>query len=121
MELSQKQKDHNGRSNVQFLEKNATLFLTSVKSIKMETKYPQFRVRTTSLKGNIVVQNYLLNYPLFGTKHLDCLDWFKVIDYFKSKQHMKNVQQIAAIKSNMNNNRTNFNWDHLQKFYKLDK
>jgi hypothetical protein len=120
MELSQRQTDHKGKSNLQFLNELATFLLTTVKSIRMETKYPQFRVRTTSLKGNIVLQNYLINYPLFGTKHLDCLDWFKVLEYFKSKEHIQNVQQITNIKSNMNDNRKIFIWDQLKKFYKLD-
>jgi hypothetical protein len=120
MELTQKQKDKNDRSNLTFLEEIASLLLTTVKSFRIETKYPQYRVRTTSLKGNIVIENYLINYPLFGSKHLDCLDWFKVLDFFKSEQHMKNVQQITTIKSNMNDNRKIFIWDHLQNFYKLD-
>lgn len=120
MELSQRQIDQNGRSNQQFLNEIATFLLTTVKSIRMESKNPQFRIRTTSLKGNIVLENYLINYPLFGTKHLDCLDWFKVLDFFKSGQHMKNVQQITTIKFNMNDSRKIFSWDHLQNFYKLD-
>ena len=108
MELIQRQIDHNGKSNLQFLNEIVIFLLTTVKSIRMETKYPQFRVRTTSLKGNIILENYLINYPLFGTKHLDCLDWFKVLEYFKSEKHMKNVQQISTIKSNMNENRKVF-------------
>jgi len=74
MELTQKQKDKNARSNLTFLEKIASLLLTTVKTFRMDTKHPQYRIRTTSLKGNIVLENYLLNYPLFGTKYLDLLD-----------------------------------------------
>jgi hypothetical protein len=74
MELSQRQNDHNGRNNLFFLEKIAVLFLTTVKNFRMQTKYPQYRIRTTSLKGNIAVENYLLNYPLFSTKYLDFMD-----------------------------------------------
>lgn len=120
LELSQRQKDHNGRSNLNFLEEIANLFLTNVKSTRMETKNPQYRLRTTSLKGNICVENYLLNYPLFGSKYLDSIDWFKVLDYFKSGIHMSKIENITKIKLNMNDNRTIFNWDHLQNFYKLD-
>lgn len=61
MELSQRQIDHNGKSNQQFLNEIAIFLLTTVKSIRMESKNPQFRVRTTSLKGNIVLENYLNN------------------------------------------------------------
>lgn len=117
MELSQRQNDHNGRSNLKFLEDIANIFLTTVKSIRTETKHPQYRVRTTSLKGNLIVENYLNNYPLFGSKYLDSMDWLKVINYFKLGQHMNNIQQITDIKLNMNDRRTIFNWDHLNKFY----
>jgi len=121
MELTQKQKDKNDRSNITFLEEIASFLLTTVKGFRIETKYPQYRVRTTSLKGNIVLENYLLNYPLFGTKYLDLLDWLKVLNFFKLNQHMSNVQQISDIKSNMNDKRTIFTWDHLQNFYKLNE
>ena len=121
MELTQKQKDKNDRSNLTFLEEIASLLLTTVKSFRVETKYPQYRVRTTSLKGNIVLENYLLNYPLFGTKYLDLLDWLKVLNFFKLDQHMSNVQQISDIKSNMNDKRTIFILDHLKNFYKLNE
>jgi LAGLIDADG endonuclease len=120
MELTQRQNDHNGRTNLIFLEEIANFFLTTVKSIRMDTKYPQYRVRTTSLKGNIIVENYFLKYPLFGTKYLDFMDWINVLNFFKLEQHMSNVKQISDIKSNMNNKRTIFTWDHLQNFYKLD-
>jgi len=86
----------------------------------MDTKQPKYRVRTTSLKGNIIVENYFLNFPLFGTKYLDFLDWIKVLEYFKIGTHMQNVENISNIKSNMNDKRTIFTWDHLQNFYKLD-
>jgi hypothetical protein len=74
MELSQRQNDHNGRNNLFFLEQIAILFLTTVKKIRLSTNYPQYRIRTTNLQGNIAVENYLLNYPLFGTKYLDSMD-----------------------------------------------
>lgn len=120
LEISHRQIDQNGNNNLYFLEYIATLFLTVVKPIRIETKFPQYRIRTTSLKGNLCVENYLLDYPLFGTKYLDAMDWLEVLDSFKSGQHYTNIQHICNIKSNMNDNRTIFIWDHLQKFYKLD-
>jgi hypothetical protein len=32
---------------------------------------------------------------------------------------MSNIQQITNLKKKMNDNRTIFNWDHLQNFYQL--
>jgi hypothetical protein len=109
-----------GNNSLYFLEEIAKLFLTTVKPIRTETKFPQYRIKSTSLKGNLCVENYLLNFPLFGTKYLDSMDWLKVLGYFKSGQHYDNIEQICNIKANMNDNRTIFIWDHLQKFYKLD-
>jgi len=68
-ELSQRQNDHNDRNNLYFLEDIAMFLLTVVKSIKMENIHPQYRIRTTSLKGNIALEKYLNIYPLFGTKY----------------------------------------------------
>lgn len=120
LDISQRQKDHNNNSNLKFLEEISDYLLTTVKSIRMKTKFPQYRVRTTSLNGNIALENYILNYPLFGSKYLDSKDWLTVLNLFKTGQHMTSVNEIIKIKSNMNDNRTIFNWDHLQNFYKLD-
>ena len=120
LEISQRQNDQYGNNTLYFLDEIATLFLTVVKPIRIATKFPQYRIRTTSLKGNLAVENYLVDFPLFGTKYLDFMDWLKVLDYFKSGQHYINIQHITDIKKNMNDNRTLFIWDHLQQFYKLN-
>lgn len=124
-ELSQRQIDHNGRNNLYFLDNIAIYLLTIVKSIRMDRPNPQYRIRTTSLKGNIVLEDYLNNYPLFGTKYLDYKDWLEVLKFFKLGEHTNNstiaIEKIISIKSNMNDKRINFIWDHLQNFYNLDK
>lgn len=98
------------------------LFLTSVKSIRMNKPNPQYRVRTTSLKGNILLETYLNKFPLFGTKYLDYKDWVIVLDIFKSGKNRIELgkEKIISIKNNMNDNRTLFTWDHLQNFYNLE-
>jgi len=120
-ELSQRQNDHNNRNNLFFLETIAKFLLTVVKSIKMNQRYPQYRLRTTNLNGNIILENYLTLFPLFGTKYLDYKDWLLVLKFFKLKQKKDDliINQIISIKSNMNDKRTIFNWDHLQNFYNL--
>ena|SRR5438128_7921435 len=121
-ELSQRQIDHNGRSNLDYLETIANFLLSSVKAIRVNNPKPQYRLRTTSLNGNLVLENYLNTFPLFGSKYLDCKDWIKVLDYFKlgTFKHKTNIEEIISIKSCMNDARTVFIWDHLNKFYKLD-
>ena len=121
-ELSQRQIDHNGNNNLNFLEIIAKFLLSSVKSIRIDKPKPEYRVRTTSLNGNLILENYLNLFPLFGSKYLDYKDWIKILDYFKSGRfkHKNNIKKIIIIKSNMNNARINFTWDHLNKFYNLD-
>nr|YP_010555402.1 LAGLIDADG endonuclease [Ramaria cf. rubripermanens]UYR22150.1 LAGLIDADG endonuclease [Ramaria cf. rubripermanens] len=122
-ELSQRQIDHNGRNNLYFLENIAIFLLTVVKSIRMDRPNPQYRIRTTSLRGNIVLEDYFNRFPLFGTKYLDYKDWLDVLNFFKLGEHTNKsaIEKIISIKSNMNDKRINFIWDHLQNFYNLDK
>lgn len=120
LEITQRQVDQNNHNNYNFLNEIAKLLLTEVKYIRMDTKHPQYRIRTTSLKGNLIVENYLMQFPLFGSKYLDSMDWFKVLQYFKVKEHMNNIDKISKIKLCMNDRRINFNWDHLQNFYSSD-
>lgn len=121
-ELSQRQIDHNGKNNLDFFEIIAEFLLTSVKAIRVDKPQPQYRVRTTSLNGNLALENYLNVFPLFGSKYLDYKDWIKVLDYFKLGKfnHKTNIEEIISIKSGMNDARTVFTWDHLNKFYNLD-
>lgn len=119
LEISQRRTDHKGYDNFAFLSYIGDLFLTEVKRIRSDKPKPEYRVRTTSLNGNIQVRDYLLDFPLFGTKHLDFLDWAKVLDVFERKEHKtdKGIKEIVNIKSRMNKFRTSFTWDHLNKFY----
>ena len=122
-ELSQRQKDQYKRDNIFFLEEIALMFKCVVKSTRSESDKPQYRVRTTSLAGNIEVVNYLTKYPLFGTKFSDYKDWEKVAMLFTegSFDHKLNMDYVKQIKSKMNDNRTIFVWDHLQNFYNTNK
>jgi hypothetical protein len=121
LEITQRQTDHNGNSNLGFLEKIAEFLLTTIKSVRLDRPNPEYRVRTTSLQGNLSIYNYLENYPLFGTKSLDAKDWMKVVKMFEKGQHKDKagIEKIVKIKSSMNDKRTTFIWDHLQDFYNL--
>ena len=121
LEISQRREDHEGYDNSDFLSYIAEFFETEVKKIRSDKPKPEYRVRTTNLKGNIHAKNYLLKYPLFGTKHLDSLDWIKVVDLFDKGEHKtyEGKEKIVKIKSGMNNYRTVFTWDHLQNFYNV--
>ena len=121
-ELSQRQNDHLGHNNKLFLE-NISMFLnTSLKNIREKTSYPQYRLRTINLNSNFLLINYLEKYPLFGSKFLYYKDWREIVDLFKPrfKYSEDNIKQIINLKSGMNDRRTIFIWDHLNKFYNLD-
>ena len=129
LEICQRQNDQNGNNNLYFLEEIAKIFLSTVKPVKTNTKFPQYRIRTTSLKGNLCVRSapirrkWSFKFSIVWhslKEYLDSIDWFKVLEFFKSGQHYANIEQICNIKANMNDNRTYFIWDHLQKFYELD-
>ena len=121
-ELTQGQKDHNSEDKLLLMNVLAEFLLTTVKSIRENKPKPEYRVRTTNLKGNLVLENYLDQFPLFGTKFLDYRDWVKILDYFKHGKfnHKENIDNIIDMKSCMNDKRTIFTWDHLQNFYNLD-
>lgn len=122
-ELSQRQKDHNNESNFEFLSLIANFLATTVKEVRSDKPKPEYRVRTTNIKGNLTLIDYLEKYPLFSSKYLNYLDWKKVLAFFEKKTHTKpeSINVIIGIKSKMNNKRTEFNWDHLGKLYNIYK
>lgn len=115
LEISQRQIDHNNFSNKEFLNYIADFLYTKVKEIKLNRSTPEYIVRTINLKGNNQVKNYLINYPLLDSKYLDSQDWIKVLDLFNKGEHKTELEK-QNIKSNMNDKRTVFIWDHLQIF-----
>lgn len=121
-ELTQSQKDHKLQNKFLFINNLAEFLLTSVKAIREDKPKPEYKVRTTSLKGNLVLENYLNNFPLFSSKYMDYKDWIKILYYFKQGKfdHKLNIDKIIEIKSCINDKRTVFIWDHLNNFYNLD-
>ena len=70
-EIIKRQKDHLGNSNELFLQNIAKFLNVSLKNTRENTSHPQYRLRTMNLKTNLLLVNYLNEYPLFGTKFLD--------------------------------------------------
>lgn len=121
-ELSQRQKDHLGYSNELFLNNIAKFLNVSLKNIRENTLHPQYRLRTTNLFSNLILINYLNEYPLFGSKFLDYNNWKEILNLFnpKFKYSQDNIDKVLFIKKEINNSRTIFTWNHLNKFYSLD-
>nr|YP_009517218.1 LAGLIDADG homing endonuclease [Myochromella boudieri]AYE93139.1 LAGLIDADG homing endonuclease [Myochromella boudieri] len=118
-ELSQRQKDHLANSNEPFLANIAEFLKVSIKNIRENTTHPQYRLRTMSLETNLLLVNYLNVYPLFGSKFLDYNDWKEILNLFnpRFKNSQYNIDKVLDLKKEMNDNRTIFTWNHLNKFY----
>jgi hypothetical protein len=120
-ELVQRKIDQNSEDNYVFMDKIAKFLDTSVKETRKMRPIPEYRVRTVNIKGNFILKNYLVEFPLFSSKYLNYKNWIEVLDYVINKEHTKpeSISNIILIKSKMNNNRREYNWDHLQYFYNL--
>jgi hypothetical protein len=75
-----------------------------------------------NLESNLILVNYLIEYPLFGSKFLDYSNWKEILNLFnpKFKYSKENIDKVLILKSEMNDKRTNFTWNHLIKFDNLD-
>ena len=109
-ELSQRQKDHLGNSNELFIANIAKFLNVSFKKTRENTPFPQYRLRTSSLESNLKLVNYLNEFPLFGSKHLDYNNWKEILDLFnpKFKYTQENIEKVLKFKAGMNDNRTIF-------------
>jgi hypothetical protein len=109
-ELSQRKKDHLGFSNETFLANISEFLNVSLKNIRENTPHPQYRLRTMSLESNLILVNYLNEYPLFGSKFLDYSNWKEILNLFnpKFKYSKDNIDKVLNLKSEMNDKRTIF-------------
>jgi len=84
--------------------------------------YLEYAVRTGSKKSNEILVFYLERYSLFSSKYLNYKAYKEVFDMIIKKEHLtkKGKKKIDLIKEGMNNKRTEFNWDHLLNFHKID-
>jgi hypothetical protein len=92
------------------LEVLADYLQTSVKSTKIKTKHPKFRVRTFNLKSNFLLIKYLDAFPLFSSKALDLGDWRRSVDIIYRKEHKSHqgYDSIVLLKSSVNEKRKIF-------------
>jgi hypothetical protein len=81
-------------------------------------EYYSYMVITSSLSTNLLVDDYFKKYPMFSSKHLDYLEWSKVLHLRLNKQHLisKGALMCLDAKNNMNSKRTTWNWNHLNNF-----
>jgi len=84
---------------------------------QLATGNEYYTLAATSRNSFIIITNYFETHPLFSSKHLDYLDWYKVVKLMLNNEHYSdaNLLDINNLKSKMNKSRTEFNWDHLEK------
>lgn len=130
MRISQAKINHWGDDNKEIMDMigtslNRIVKLSSRKKTRIvnkktiQYKYYEYHVRTDCLASNIILEEYLDNYPLFGSKYLDYIDWKIALQLFKPrfKSTPKNIQILLLAKSRMNDSRRILNWKHLANFY----
>lgn len=79
-----------------------------------------YNVRMVSNESCIQLINYFNLFPLFTSKFLDYLIWK---EFHQKKGKVKNIEEtkhLIQLKENMNQNRTSFDWTHLNQFYRFD-
>ncbi len=118
-EIVQRQFDISKESLYYIMKEIALLLKASVKETKVNTKNPQFRVRSVSLAGNKLLIAYLSKFPLYSGKYLDYLDWVKVVNMMDKGEHLSEEGRflIKEIKLRLNENRTEFTWNHLKDLF----
>ena len=118
-ELEQRQFDISGVTLQDIKQAISTLLQCNVLQTKNDTKNPKFRIRTTSLAGNLSLIHYLDKFPLKSSKYLDFLNWKDAFYIFKNKEHLTNIglDRIKYLKLSNNDRRKEFNWDHLKNFF----
>ena len=113
-ELSQVRVTKYGYSMNDLMLSIAQFLNVNVNEIRSDRKHPQYRIRTSSVKTNLILSNYLDQFNLQGTKYLDYQDWKSILTFFEEGNHYKNTSNIVEIKKGMNQLRTEYNWNHLQ-------
>jgi LAGLIDADG endonuclease len=114
-ELTQSRMTSYGDSTLHLMQEIANFLGVQVNATREDRKYPQYRMRTSTVKTNQLLRDYLIKYPLYGTKYLDFKDWCTILNYFENKTQWQNKEKIVKIKSQMNSDRTLFHWNHLIK------
>lgn len=107
------QQNYHGELNqyqdiVELIAKFLQTKLLSRQRLINNKEYYSYMVITSSLLTNLLVDDYFKKYPMFSSKHLDYLEWSKVLHLRLNKQHLINKGALMCLdaKNNMNSKRT---------------
>ena len=95
-------------------------FLNTNLRTSIHNKDKTYYLIQAGTRSNIkIIIDYLSEFSLYSSKHLDYLDWraagIALLD--KTAYLPENKVKILEHKNNMNSKRTFFNWDHLKGLY----
>lgn len=112
--LSQRINDVSGEDMKSVMEAMATFLETKLRTRDIDKKFSQYYINTSNYTSNIILVQYLKNFPLLSSKYLDFIDWEKALYMHKDKLHKDPIyfEKIRELKLNMNSNRTFFSWNH---------
>lgn len=113
IEISQAVTNKYGIDNFDMMSPIGKLFKCNLLRIRVNRPDPQYRVMPGSALSIMLVRNYFETYPLLSSKRLDFLSWCKIHDLMLVNQALNHKEDVLAIRSDMNNKRHTFNWDHL--------
>ena len=91
--------------------------LLTRKQISTGNQY--YTLTASSRRSILMVTNYFDRFPLYSSKYLDYLDWSNAVRLILEDKHYteSGIIKIDELKSKMNNQRNEFNWDHLIKLH----
>lgn len=100
--------------------KIALVLGVNLKVVTRNTGKQYFSLQAKNRSSLSIVLNYLNTYPWFSFKYLDFLDWEKVANLILHQTHYdeENSDLIEELKGGINNNRSKFNWSHLDRLGK---
>ena len=88
-----------------------------------EKKFDSFILTTSNKNSNQTLIDYFYSYHLLTSKYLDfkCFERANYLYFNKFHKDPVFYEEIKLLKSSMNNSRTEFNWDHLDKYKDINK
>lgn len=108
--------------NLYSRERNLNLLLSLNNTYKL---YYSYKVIVANLYKNIKVIEYFNKYSLLSSKHLDFLDWSKLVILINNEgQSIKpngSWELGLNLRKNYNKTRTTFTWSHLKNTYLINK
>lgn len=118
LRIFQRKEDPNtGKSYFSILKSIADTFGVQLNTAIHNGNIHYYLIAITSPAKLAILINYLNEYSLFTSKFLNFKDFSSCIEMMLNKEHLTihGREKISVLKNSMNNKRTYYNWDHLEK------